>query len=183
MSLLSEIGKNVTLLRVKQHLTQEKAAFLAGISVSRLQEIEHGCQNMTLVTLNSIADALGVDSRVLRELQRPDYVILSEIRRAPYLPGRTGGALQIYENILLLRKSLNITQKQLASISGISAARLRDIEHGCANVTVTKLNCIANAFGLSLLELNALAMCEEELMKLIRDARNKAGIADAVKIR
>ena len=44
---LDEIGRNVVRLRKAQGLTQEQVAFHSNISISRLQDIEYGCQNGT----------------------------------------------------------------------------------------------------------------------------------------
>lgn len=174
MTELVEIGRNITLLRVKQNLTQEEVAFRSRLSVTRLQILEYGCRNTTVDTLIRIAGTLGIDSRVFAIFSRPDRVILSEYRQAPRLPEREGGALQICENISLLRKAERLTQQQLADRSGISAACLRGIEHGCSNVSVYKLSCIAGAFGLSLAELTSCTMSEAKLMKMVDTARGRA---------
>ena len=171
-----EIGKCIVLLRNNQNLSQEEVAFQAGRSVSCLQAIEYGCNNPTVDTLIRLADVLGIDSRVLGIFLRTDRSILSEIRQAPPFPKLKGGTLQICENILLLRKTRGLTQKELAQLAQISDARLRDVEHGCANMTINTLLCISRAFGLSLMELNFLTMQEEELMELVHTARDRAGI-------
>ncbi len=173
---LVEIGKNIVLLRNEQGLTQEEVAFQSNLSVSRLQTIEYGCQNATVDTLIRIASVLGIDSRVFGVFSRTDHAILSEIRQLPQFPKRKGGALQICDNIVLLRKAENLTQKQLACLSSMSVVRLRVIERGCANTTTNKLLCIAEAFNLSLMRLNYLTMSEDELMEIIRKARDRAGI-------
>ncbi|MCI8293898.1 MAG: transcriptional regulator [Hespellia sp.] len=176
MSDLVKIGKSIVLLRNEQGLTQEEVAFRSNLSVSRLQSIEYGCQNTTVDTLIRIAKVLKVDSRVFGLFSRSDSEILSEIRQLPPFPKRRGGALQICENIVMLRKAEHLTQKQLALLSNMSVVCLRDIEHGCANITTNKLLCIAEAFDLSLVKLSALTMPEEELMDMIYKARDRAGI-------
>ena len=176
MSDLIEIGNNIVLLRSKQGLTREEVAFQANQCANTLYAIEHGRANATADTLIHLSKVLGIDSRVLGFFSKSDEFILSEIRRPPWLPQKSGGALQVCENIVLFRKERGLTQKQLAHIAGMSAAWLRDIEHGCANMTMDKLLCISNAFDLSLMKLACLAMSEEELMKLVHNARDKAGI-------
>ena len=69
-----------------------------------------------------------------------------------------------------------MSRKQLAQIAGLSVTYLRYIEQGCANMTMRKLPGIADAFDLSLMKLTFLATPEEQLMKMIREAREKAGI-------
>lgn len=176
MSDLEEIGRNIVLLRKAQGLTQEEVAYRSHLSVNRLQVIEHGCRNTTVDTLICIAETLGVDSRVFGIFSRPDMEILSVLRRLPRMPQEEGGALQICRNIVLLRQVKGLTQKQLGRQSSVSVACLRDIEHGCANVTTNKLLCIASAFDLTLAELNFLTMPEETLVEIVRNARLAAGI-------
>lgn len=176
MTNLLEIGKNIVLLRNEQGLTQEEAAFRSKLSVSRLQDIEHGCQNTAVDTLIRISETLGVDSRVLGIFSRTEKSILLEVRRWNLLQKRNGGALQICENIVLVRKAEGLTQTQLANLAHVSPTCLRDIEHGCANATVVKLVRIADALGLSLTELGTLSMPEEEILESVRNAKSMAGL-------
>lgn len=176
MSDFIEIGNNIVLLRSRQGLSREEVAFRANQCAYTLFAVEHGRVNATVDTLIRFSIALGIDSRVLGFFSRTDEDILSEIRQAPWLPQKNGNALQVCENIVLFRKEQGITQKQLAHLAGISAAWLRDIEHGCANMSMDMLLRISKAFDLTLMKLACLAMSEEELMKLVREARDKAGI-------
>ncbi len=48
------------------------------------------------------------------------------------------------------RKSLNVTQYNLAEISGISVRSLKDIENGNGNPTLIQLIKILNSLGLKL---------------------------------
>ena len=173
---LQEIGRNLVLLRKGQGFTQEELAFQASRSVNSLQSIEYGRNNATVDTLILLAKVLRIDSRVLGVFSRMDDDILSELRQPPWLPAKDGGALQICENIVLLRKKRGMTQKELAHIAGVSTPWLRAIERGCANMTINKLLCIAKAFDLSLMKLTYLAMNEEKLMELVLKARARAGI-------
>ena len=77
---LDEIGRNIVRLRKAQGLTQEQVAFHSSISVSRLQDIEYGCQNTTIDTLIYLASALQVDSRILGIFSMTDREIHSKIR-------------------------------------------------------------------------------------------------------
>lgn len=173
---LVEIGQNIVFLRNGQGLTQEDVAFQANQCVNTLYAIEHGRTNATADTLIHLSVTLGIDSRVLGVFSRTDEDILYEIRQAPWIPQKNGGALQVCENIVLLRKERGMTQKQLAHIAGISDTYLRYIEQGCANMTFNKLLRIAKAFDLSLMKLTYLAMSEEELMDMVHNARGMAGI-------
>ena len=179
MTDLAEIGRNIVLLRNVQELTQEEVAYRSQLSVNRLQAIEHGCQNTTVDTLIRVAGTFGIDSRVFGIFTRTDDAIITEFRQAPRLPVREGGPLQICGNILLLRKMMGWTQRELACRSHMSVACLRGIEQGYANMTVSKLLYIAAAFGLSLAELNNLTTSEEDLMESVYAARKAAGIERA----
>ena len=176
MNDLVEIGRNILKLRKNQGMTQEELAFQSDRSVHCLQNIERKYKNTTVDTLIKISHALHIDSRVLGIFARTDIEILSEIRKEPYLPKKNGNVFQFCDNIVLLRNERNMPQKQLAIISGISAAWLRNIEQGCANMSIYRLICIANAFDISLMKLGSLSMPEEQLMKLVFEARERAGI-------
>ena len=169
-----EIGNNIILLRKALGMTQEQLAFQANLSVSRLQDIEYGGTNTTVDTLLCISRTLGVDSRVLGVFLRPEKELLPAVWARPHLPRKPGGPLQFCENIVLLRKEEGLTQSQLAAMAGISTNCLRDIEHGCGNTTIETLAGITRVFGLSLLELAALTMTEEELLALVRGAKAAA---------
>ena len=60
-----EIGMNIVKIRKEQKMSQEELAFRARISVSWLRDIEHGKANSSIDTLESIAEALGVELPIL----------------------------------------------------------------------------------------------------------------------
>jgi len=62
---LAVIGKRVREARKKQGLSQEAFADLAGIDRSYMGHIERGDQNITVIKLFQLADALKVDPREL----------------------------------------------------------------------------------------------------------------------
>ena len=68
-----------------------------------------------------------------------------------------------------------IEAMQNVDIRTVDPACLRDIEHGCANMTVKKLLSIANSFGMSLTRLDFCAMSEDELIEIVRNAKRMAG--------
>ncbi len=57
---LNEFGFNVKLYRQKRGLTQSQLGELVEISEHRISEIERGRCNLTLKTVNKIANALNV---------------------------------------------------------------------------------------------------------------------------
>lgn len=67
MDILVAVGERIRLIRKSQGLSQEKMAEKTGLSPSYFGFVERGQKQVTLVTLKSIADALGVDIAVLFE--------------------------------------------------------------------------------------------------------------------
>lgn len=174
---LVEIGRNISIMRKARGFSQMQAALNSGISINRWQDIEYGCGNTTTDTLCRIAKTLGVSPLVLGILSKSDEEILSLIRSAPRLPLINNKPDQLGNNIFFLRKARGLSQKKLAHMAHVSVARLRDIEHGCANVTVLLLDRIADSLGLSLFALATLAMEEEVILPLVYEARTAAEMA------
>lgn len=165
---LRETGKRIKEIREAKGLSQEKAAEKANISRNRWQEIEYGCKNITIETLRRIAAALGVSPITLGILKRPEGEIrFMWIRTWDQTEWKEAG-IEIGQTIHHLRKARNITQRELASMSKVSCAWLRDIEHGCANVTIVVLDKIAGALGLSLLEIGMLTVPEDEFEDMVQ---------------
>ena len=65
MSILEEIGRNIVFLRKVANVSREWLALEAGISQSRLYEIEHGKANATIEMYAKIASALDVPFEIL----------------------------------------------------------------------------------------------------------------------
>ena len=53
----------------------------------------------------------------------------------------------------------------------MSVARLRDIEHGCANVSLALLGRIAKGLEISLPALGSLGLSDEQVLSLVYQAR------------
>ena len=168
---LQETGRNIKEIREAKGLSQEKAAEKANISRNRWQEIEYGCKNITIETLRRMAEALGVSPITLGILKRPEVEIrFMWVQTWDRTEWKEAG-IEIGKTIHHLRKARNITQRELANMSKVSCARLRDIEHGCANVTIVVLDKIAEVLGLSLLEIGMLTVSEDEFEDMVQRAR------------
>lgn len=63
--IVKRIGLNITIIRERRALTQEKLAELAGLHRAYIGQIERGEKNIGLRNLEKIAKALNVDIRVL----------------------------------------------------------------------------------------------------------------------
>ncbi len=174
MSKTAEIGKDIRAVRLARGYSLEWAALESDLSVTWWQQIEKGSANITIDTLRRAADTLGVEPQVLGTLSLSDEEIRTILRRVPQVKAGPRG-LHIGENIVLLRKTQNPTQRQLARLAKVSSAWLRDIEHGCANATILLLERIAGALGVSLLALSALTTPEEEVLTAVQTARAAAG--------
>jgi UDP-N-acetylglucosamine 1-carboxyvinyltransferase len=84
-SLVDRVGRRIAELHVDRGLTQAQLAEVLDVALTNLQRIEHGKQNLTLISLERVADALGVDARAL--LDPP-----STVRPGPGRPSRGGGS-------------------------------------------------------------------------------------------
>jgi len=67
MDILVAVGERIRLIRKGQGLSQEELAERANLTSSYLGFVERGQKQVTLVTLKSIADALGMDVGILFE--------------------------------------------------------------------------------------------------------------------
>ena len=60
-----QVGKNIRTLQVKRRLTQDVFADLSGLHRAHVSEIERGESNVTIQTLEIVADTLEVRIRDL----------------------------------------------------------------------------------------------------------------------
>ena len=170
MTVLITTRKNIVALRKAKGLSQEQLAEYSNISSPLLHHLETGCQNTTIDTLRRIAIARGVSPLALGILSLSDSEIRSVIQKPSYTPPEVR-PFQIGENIALLRKAKGFSQRKLAELSHVSVARLRDIEHGCANVSLALLGRIAKGLEISLPALGSLGLSDEQVLSLVYQAR------------
>ncbi len=71
---MQQLAGNVQRLRQKRRLTQQALAELAGLDLSYTQRVERGQVNVTLGTLVTFADALGVAPAALLKLGRAPVI-------------------------------------------------------------------------------------------------------------
>ena len=109
---LVEIGRNIAWLRELGDQSREDLALEAGMSISRLQELECGCENTTMETLRRIAEALNISPLTLEVLNYPDEEIVFMLRqRPPEMPEWRPGRIQLGSNIVFLRRLRGLTQR------------------------------------------------------------------------
>lgn len=65
------IGWNLRRLRVERNLSQERLALVAGIDRAYVGRVERGSENVTITTLEAMADALAVPVAVLLATPEP----------------------------------------------------------------------------------------------------------------
>lgn len=81
------IGRMIRLLRESERLSQEKLAARAGITYQYLSAIENGKENFTVGTLESIANALGLEFLSLIERAYTDPSPIPTVRPDFFIPG------------------------------------------------------------------------------------------------
>ena len=161
-------GQNMARLRKSQGLSVEKAALKAP-----------NTPNITIDTMRRIAYALNVDPLVLDIFPLSDEEIRTMAAAFPDAPPQVTSKVHLGSNIVWLRKQRKMTQKELAKLSHISQAWLREIEHDCANATITPLRRIAAALDVSLFTLYALTVPLEDILNMVHAARKLAGMVPA----
>lgn len=175
MFLIVETGKNVTLLRKALGLSQEQAALKSDISPACWRKIENGCGNATVNTLWCAARTLQVPPFTLGILSGTDGEILSMLRKPPgRFCAQPEKRPQLGKNVVLLRKARGLSQKELACRAHVSAAYLRELEHGCANPTMELLGRIAESLEVSMLVLGALTLPDSAVLDAVHRVRAAA---------
>ena len=170
-------GQNMARLRKSQGLSVEKAALKAPMSETWWKALEAGCT--AIDTMRRIAYALNVDPLVLDIFPLSDEEIRTMAAAFPDAPPQVTSKVHLGSNIVWLRKQRKMTQKELAKLSHISQAWLREIEHDCANATITPLRRIAAALDVSLFTLYALTVPLEDILNMVHAARKLAGMVPA----
>lgn len=172
MTELDGLGKNVAALRRAAGLSQEEASRRWLISVHLLQNIEYGYIYSTAETLGRIARYYRIDPAVLGVFRLEDSVILGLLRSSPAVPWHKEERLDMFRGIALMREARGLTQRQVSAMSEVSVATLRNVEHGCTNVSVRTLEKLAGAFEVPLLRLALPAAPEEEVLLMVHKARS-----------
>jgi len=120
------LGDKIRLLRAEKGLSLQDLASRAGISLSYLSEIERGTVYPALNTLKRIAEGLEV----------PVSSIMNH-------EGSLGYKLKA------LREEYGLTQAQLASLAGVTAGLIGQIEHGKVQPSLKTLEKLSEVMGVS----------------------------------
>lgn len=78
---------------------------------------------------------------------------------------------EIGRNVVLLRKARKITQEQLALRSDVSVSRLREIEHGVANMSLDFIESLAKTLEVAPPVLMVYSMSDMELLNMLHNAQ------------
>lgn len=139
------IGKNLKRIRKVKGLTQDKLSELTNISITSIQRYESGKRQPTIETINKFIEALGVS---IEELLYKDGEITEMT---------TGEKIKYY------RKDLNLTQQELANLSGISLRALSNYEKGIRKPSLETAIKISRVLRISPKHLNSNAIMLEEI--------------------
>ncbi|MEW6229017.1 MAG: helix-turn-helix transcriptional regulator [Bacillota bacterium] len=123
------LGEKLRLAREARGMTLREVAGDAGISASYLSEIERG----------NVYPTLSVLKRLSRVLQAPLSTFLSPTERQGILG----------EKLRRLREKLDMTQAEVGTRAGVSAALIGQVELGRVSPSLKTINKIASALGVS----------------------------------
>jgi transcriptional regulator with XRE-family HTH domain len=121
------LGDKIRLLRKGKEISLQELAQRSGISLSYLSEIERGAVYPALGTMRRIAEGLSVPATVL-------------IRHGDSAVGR---------RLKALRDESGLTQANLASLAGVTAGLIGQIEQGKVQPSLKTLEKLASVMGVS----------------------------------
>ena len=130
------IGKNIKLIRQAKNITREDLAKKLNISYSSIEKYEQGLRGFKVEIIDKFAVALEVSAN---ELLGKDYKIIE---------------MSIGEKIKTFRNRLNITQQELADLSGISLRALSNYEKGSRIPPLEIMIRIAKALNVDIKDLD-----------------------------
>jgi len=122
--------------------TQEECASFLGMSASRLSDIEHGEQPISLPELESLAFFLGLpvdhffNNQLLEQDQTEPTVALDELLS---LRHRIVGAL-----LRQARLAANRTQQECAELVGVSDSTISAYEYGQSPISLAELEALSD---------------------------------------
>ncbi|MBU0928592.1 MAG: helix-turn-helix domain-containing protein [Spirochaetes bacterium] len=149
---LAACGAEYRRSRLERGLSREALAELADVHVNTVASVERGEHDMTSTTQCRLLAALGCRSLVLRD--NVDIIVLHEgeeafpradIQRMPYasIIAIIGGSVRGR------RESSGLTLEALASVSGMHANTLWNIERGLVCPKSSNIHRIYRALGIS----------------------------------
>lgn len=120
------LGDKIRLMRAEKNMSLQELAQKSGISLSYLSEIERGTVYPALSTLKRVAEGLEVPATTLMGHE-----------------GTLGHKLKA------LREEYGLTQAQLASLAGVTAGLIGQIEQGKVQPSLKTLEKLAEVMGVT----------------------------------
>ncbi|BAF59252.1 MAG: helix-turn-helix domain-containing protein [Pelotomaculum sp.] len=120
------LGDKIRMLRAEKNMSLQELAQASGISLSYLSEIERGTVYPALTTLKRIAAGLSVPPAAL-----------------------IGHETTLGCKLRALREEYGLTQAQLASMAGVTAGLIGQIEQGKVQPSLKTLEKIAEVMGVT----------------------------------
>ena len=120
------LGDKIRLMRAEKSLSLQELSQKAGISVSYLSEIERGTVYPALSTLRRVAEGIGAPPTALM--------------------GHEGS---LGHRLKALREEYGLTQAQLASLAGVTAGLIGQIEQGKVQPSLKTLEKLAEVMGVT----------------------------------
>lgn len=130
-----EISNRIKELRKQKNITQKELAERLHVSQVAINYWENGKREPSISMLFDIAKALGVSY----------FELMTGIKE---------NKNSIGSNIRLFREKMNLTQKELADLSGLTYENIKDYEECKKNASLDDLKKIAAALNINELELD-----------------------------
>lgn len=158
--------------RIAAHLTQKNVSDAIGISKSTYSGYETGNSEPSMAIISKLMNLLNVS---------PSFLLQDEMNESldsekKLYENECLESKRIGERIMEKRKSLNMTQVEVAKRAGISQSALSDIEKLTKNPSISTIELLASALSCSVAELlgdpgasaSATTPDESELLALYR---------------
>lgn len=129
------VGNRIRELRKSQKLSQQKLALMVNVERSYLAKIEGGKRNPSLECIEKISKGLGLS--------------LEEFFKGCSLLTRATRIL-LGQRVRALREESNLTQEQLALMTGVGRSYLAKVEAGNRNATIDFMEKVALGLGVTL---------------------------------
>ena len=129
----NKLGKGITALRKENGLSQIQFAERVGISQTYVSDLESGKKNPTMKTLDDLLSYFDTD-----------YI---EFAQTYILDEKPQDSLNVGSGLKQLRKDKQLTQDELATMTGIARAYISAIESGRRNPTTETINNILTELG------------------------------------
>ena len=156
------LGDKLRALREQKGISLKQLGEMTQLSFTYLSEVERGTETPSVETLRILAEVLQV----------PVSIFLYNRRKSDALP----------KKLKYIRKLKNLSQKELAVMSGISPGLVAQLELGQVNASLRTLEKLSNTLGVSVCYLlleqedieGIISGISPELRNILSDAKVQA---------